>query len=261
MIADTKEASRAAHAFGGSGALPPLVDAPLTPPRAGGSFLLGLRMARHRLSRRRVALLGVLGLALSLASAVIERRVTRVGAVDRALLSTFRLVIPLVTFALVAEVSSRSRLSEAAWPAARFGAARRDVVAGLVAGAALVSSGSAALFAVGVVAASSSSASPPFVRDAFQSAWIAAVTALAYVGWFAFGSTFHRGGRGRLWPLLADFFIGGSMGLAGALLPRGNAVNLLGGAAPLGLSQPASMLMLLAMGALLSAIAAWRSEP
>jgi hypothetical protein len=37
-------------------------------------------------------------------------------------------------------------------------------------------------------------------------------------------------------------------------------MNLLGGAAPLGLSQPASMVILLALGAALGAIAAFRSD-
>jgi hypothetical protein len=69
-----------------SGSFPPLVDAPLTPPPRADSFLFGLRVAQRRLGRRRVLVLGLLGLALALASAVIERRVTRVGAVDRALL-------------------------------------------------------------------------------------------------------------------------------------------------------------------------------
>jgi hypothetical protein len=246
---------------GAPGSLPPLTSAPLTPPSVRDSFLFGLRIGGVRLRRRRVALLGFLGLALALASAVIERRVSSVGSVDRALVSTFRLVIPLVAFAIVAEVSGRARLSEAAWPAARFGAARRDVVLGLVAAAAAASAALAAVFAVAVVLFASSPASPPIVRDALLSAWIAAVTAFAYVGWFAAGSTFHRHGRGRFWPLLADFVLGGSVGFAGALLPRGNAVNLLGGSAPLGLSQPSSMVILLAGGAALCAFSAWRSDP
>lgn len=242
------------------GSLPPIAPDPLALPGFGASFLFGLRMTRSRLLRRRVALLGALGLALSIASAIIERRVSSAGAVDRALLSTFRLVIPLATFAVVTEASGRARLFEAAWPIARYGASQRHVVLGIVAAAAAVASILAALCAAAAVLVASSPASPPVAKDALLSAWIGVVTALAYAGWFAAGSTFHKHGRGRLWPLLADFIIGGSAGLAGAILPRGNAANLLGGAAPLGLSQPASMAILLAAALVLSLLAAQRSR-
>jgi len=246
---------------GALGSLPPIPDSPLAPPTLRASFLFGFRLAQHRLLGRRVALLGVLGLALSVSSAIIERRVGSAGAVDRALLSTFRLVIPLVTFAIGAEASARARLSEAAWPVARFGAPHRDVVLGIVAAAAAASALLAAISAAAVVLLAHSPAAPPLAHDALLSAWIAAVTALAYTGWFAVGATFHKHGRGRFWPLLADFVLGGSVGLAGAIFPRGNATNLLGGPAPLGLPQASSMAILIASGAALSLLAALRSKP
>jgi hypothetical protein len=261
MMADAPSPASPLPDPGGSRALPPLVLEPPRPASMGESFFCGLHMAQQRLRRRRVALVGLLGLALALASAVIERRVTSVGAVDRALLSTFRLVIPLVTLAIVTEVSSRARLSEAAWPAARFGASSRDVALGLIVGACAVSCGLAAVSAAAVVLVAASPSSPPVARDALLSAWIAAATAFAYVGWFAAGSTFQKNGRARLWPLIADFVLGGSLGFVGAILPRGNAVNLLGGPAPLGLSQAASMALLLIVGAALCLVAARRSEP
>lgn len=241
-------------------AFPPIAAAPYPSPPASESFLFGFGMARRRLLNRRVALLAFLGLALAIVAALVERHVTPVGAADRALLSTFRLVIPLVSFAIVTEASARSRLSEAAWPAARFGAGPREVALGVIAGALVASVCVSAVFAASTALFAGSSSSVPVARDAFTSAWIGAAAASAYVGWFALGSTFQRRGRARLWPLLADLVLGGSTGLAGALLPRGNAINLLGGPAPLGLSQAASTFALLASAVLLSVIAASRSD-
>ncbi len=83
-----------------------------------------------------------------------------------------------------------------------------------------------------------------FVRDLLVSGWIGALTGAAYAGWFSLGATFFRRGVGRFVPLAVDLLLGGSAGVIGALLPRGNAVNLLGGPSPLGLGQPASAALL-----------------
>ncbi|MEZ4308884.1 MAG: hypothetical protein R3F14_12675 [Polyangiaceae bacterium] len=96
-----------------------------------------------------------------------------------------------------------------------------------------------------------SPAAPPLARDLLLSSWIGVLAGLAYAAWLSFGSTYLRG-RGR-WLLLAiDFFIGGSTGLAGALLPRAHTGSLLAlSPAPLALPAPASIAALLAMTALL----------
>ncbi|MCK6589956.1 MAG: hypothetical protein L6Q76_20480, partial [Polyangiaceae bacterium] len=186
-------------------ALPPIISAPPAPAGLWASILFGVGMAKHRLLRRRAALLALLALALSASGAVIERRFGSAGAVDRALESTFRLVLPLLTFAIVAEASERSRLREAAWPAARYGALHRDVVLGIVAAAALASAASGAILAALSVLLAHTSSAPPLVADALLSAWIGGITAFAYTGYYAFGATFLRQGRGRFIPLLADF--------------------------------------------------------
>lgn len=243
------------------GSLPslgPIAREPPLPAGSWGSFLIGFRIGRQRLRRRRVVLLALLGLALAIAGAIIERRVTSAGAVDRSLVATFRLVIPLVTFAVVTEASARSRLREATWSGARFGAGHRDAALGLVAAAVLTSTVLSAVFAIAAVVCAHAPGSPPLVADGLLSAWIAVVVAFAYAGWFAFGSTFLKLGRGRYWPLALDFIIGGSTGLAGAILPRGNAMNLLGGAQPLDLTQPASMGILIASGVALCVASAMR---
>jgi hypothetical protein len=217
-------------------------------------------MASQRLRRRGLALIGLLALALVFTSATIELRAGSAGAVDRVLEATFRLVIPLFTLAIVAAVSSRGNLSDAAWSAARFGARHSAVALGLLAAAVLASAGSAALLAAFSVAAAHTKSAPPLAADAALSAYIGAITAAAYAGWLGLGSTFFRFGQGRLIFIILDFLIGGSAGLMGAIFPRGNATNLLGGAAPLGLSQPSSTAILILSAAALCLAAAARCK-
>lgn len=205
---------------------------------------LGMEMALARLRARRPLLSLALGVSLAAASAIIERSFGSAGAVDRALFATFRLVVPLTVFALAADAADRTALREAAWPAARFGAPSSHVALGIALTAALASAFTGALLAAAVVAITRGPLAAPDVRDVLVSGWIGALTGAAYAGWFSFGATFLRRGLGRFAPLGADFLIGGSTGVAGVLLPRGHAVNLLGGAAPLGLEQPASAALL-----------------
>lgn len=216
---------------------------------------LGLDLALRRLASRRPLLSFALGLALALAAAFIEVSAGAAGAVDRALLATFRLIVPLVAFALAADAAERVDLRGAAWPVARFGASSRGVAFGIALATAGAAAGAAAVLAAVTAVAAHAAGAPPLARDAFVSGWIGALTGAAYAGWFSLGGTFLRRGRGRLAPLAADLLLGGSTGVAGALLPRGNAVNLLGGQAPLGLTQSASA-SLLAASALLLALAA-----
>lgn len=237
---------------------PPLVREPPPPPGMRASFGFGFSLAAAQLKRRRTALTLLLAFALALASAWIEKRFAAMGAVDRALESAFRILIPLLTFAVFSETTGRSNLRDAAWPVARFGAERRGAVCGMLAGAALVAVlSSAALAAVSVIAAHTPSA-PPLLSDAALSARIAAAAAFSYTGYYALGATFFRFGRGRFIPLIVDFLMGGSAGLAGVIMPRGNAINLLGGAPPMGLSQSASFVILFVSGGLAAALALLR---
>jgi len=221
-------------------------------------FSLGATMGARRLAGRGVVLTAILAFALALAGGLIERRITTAGAVDRSLAATFRLVVPLFCFALAARVADRASLRDAAWPVARYGAARRDVALGIGAALVLASALSGALLALVAVACAQSPASPPFARDAFTSGWIGALVGAAYAGWFAFGSTFLGRGRGRVVPLVLDFLFGSGTGLFAALLPRAHGRGLLGGDGPLGLSQPESSVALLLIAVLLTLAAALR---
>jgi hypothetical protein len=241
-----------------SAAAQPLLPAEGGAERGGPALTgvrLGMEMTLSRLRARRPLLAFGLGVALAVAAAVIEVAFGSSGAVDRALLATFRLATPLTIFSLAADAADRTALRDAAWPAARFGAASHHVALGIALATALASAFVGALLAVVVVVFAHGPGAAPFVRDVLISGWIGALTGAAYAGWFSLGATFFRRGRGRFVPLAADLLLGGSAGVIGALLPRGNAANLLGGPSPLGLGQPASA-GLLAASALLLALAA-----
>jgi hypothetical protein len=239
----------------GPRSLGPLQLAPPPPARLAAAVRLGAEAARARIVRRPTALAALLGLALIGVSTVIERRLGSAGAVDRVLGGTFRLIIPLVTFGVTAAATGHDRLREAVWPLARYGAARRQIALGTILGAIAASAVLAALFAVVSVVLAHSPGEPPLLRDAFQSAWIGALTAAAYAAWFSFGAVFWKRGRGRWIPLVLDLLVGASTGLLGAVFPRGNAQNLLGVASALHLSQPASSAILVLTTAVLTLIA------
>jgi hypothetical protein len=224
--------------------LGPVEVTPPPPARAFAAILLGASAARARVVRRPTALAALLGLALLGVATVIERRAGSAGAVDRVLGGTFRVIIPLVTFGVAAAATGHDRLRDAVWPLARYGASRRDLALGTILFAIVASATLAALFAILSVVLAHGPGEPPLLRDALQSAWIGALTASAYAAWFSFGAVFWKRGRGRWIPLLLDLLVGASTGLLGAVFPRGNAQSLLGGAAPLHLSQASSSAVL-----------------
>ena len=221
--------------------------------------LLGARIGFERLRDRRTAGAFLLAFALAIAGAWIEVGAGSLGAVDRALAATFRLLVPLLTLAIVSRAATREGVAAGAFPLARFGLPRFAVALGLAGSAALVAALAAVALAAVTVVLAHSPASPPLVPDLLLSAWIAAVTALAYAAWISFGSTFFRG-RGRWLPVAADLLVGSSTGLAGALLPRAHASSLLGlSHGPLSLPPPASFVALFVMTLALLAATALRS--
>jgi hypothetical protein len=223
-------------------------------------FVLGLGAgfveARRRILTRSVALTSALALALVTVGALIERSVEATGAADRALVGCMGLVVPLATFAIVAIGTGRRRFDEATWPLARFGLSGRAVAAGMHVAVALAASVLAALCAALTVLVASGLA----LGDAGISAWIGALGALAYAGWFSLGATFLRRGNGRFAPLALDFIVGGSQTFAGALFPRGYLTHLIGGPPPIELAPSSSSLCLLAMAIALALGAASRQK-
>ena len=221
--------------------------------------LLGARLGVERLRDRRTAFAVLLGVALAITGGVIERSATSLGAVDRALGGTFRLLVPLLALSFVSRAVSREGLGPGTFSIARFGVPRFAVALGITSAAALACAVLGAALAALTVIAAHTQAAPPLALDVLQSAWIGAVSSLAYAAWTAYGSTYFRG-RGRWMPIAADYLLGGSTGLAGALLPRSHASSLLGlGDAPLDLPRAASFGVLFAMAILLTLAASTRA--
>lgn len=222
------------------------------------AFRAGVAMAGARLRTRSALLAALLGVSLVVVSALVERSVTSVGAVDRALEATFGLVIPLCAFAVVSAVTARERLRDAVWPLARYGASARAVALGVACTAALAAASFGALAAVVAVLLAHGGDAPPVVADAVVTAWLGVLAGAAYAGWFSVGASFGRRGFVRWLPLVLDFTVGGSSGALGMILPRGPVHALLGGASPLGLPRSVSTAALIVQAFVLALAAAGR---
>lgn len=230
----------------------------------GVSVVTGVRLGFVTASRRCVSratwLLVALSVALVISGGIIERRMTTAAAVDRSLLSTFRLVIPLYCFALTSIACDRLGLREAAWSVARFGAARRDVALGIVLSLVAASTLGGVVLSMAAVVSAYAPSSRSLVTELFTSGWIGGLVAGAYAAWFAFGSTFFYRGRGRWLSLLFDFLLGSGTGAIAAAFPRSHARGLLGDIGPTHFSQPQSCVALIVMVIVLSLLAIGRAR-
>ena len=228
---------------------------------SAAGFLAGFGSGRRRAHSPRALFISGFALALAALVALAERRVESFGAASRSLLGiVFGLLVPVALVATSGQVSFPLRLATSASFFARFGASRRAVALGMVvASMATAAVLAAAMGAVTAVIAHDPSA-PPVASDALTTAWIGLLTGAAYAALFALGSTFGARGGGRYWALALDFLLG-SGGATAVVMPRGHAQNLLGGAPPLMLSQPASAAALLAIAAVMTLLALARLPP
>ena len=218
----------------------------------------GFSLGVSRLARRSTGLLVLLGAALAVTGALIERRVTPVESTDRALEATFAFLVPLVTFALVAQLTGRIHLADRAYRVARFGVARRDVALGLVgAGVAFSIAASAGMALFTVLVAGEGSVAQQ-ATEVFTTSGIAALSAAAYAAWFSFGATFWSRGSGRFVPLALDFALRGSAGALAFSLPRAHVDNLLGVVASIDVSPRVSSAALAVIAVALSLLASLR---
>jgi hypothetical protein len=175
---------------------------------------------------------------------LLEHHAARVGAADRALATSFRLLVPLSALALSTLVIGSKNLRELAWPVARFGHSRHGVALGqlglvttLVATTTLLSVAVAVLTAH--LGGGARAASAPLATDLFTSSWIALLVGAGYSAWFGLGATFGKNGGGRMAVLALDFVLGAT-GFFGAVMPRGIAYALIGHSASTDLGQRAT---------------------
>jgi hypothetical protein len=238
--------------------LPPITTKPPAPAPAMVGIRIGLAMARTRLLRRPPLLSLALAASLVAMLALIERAAGSAGATDRTLAGAFRWMIPFVAFGLSFEAADRRNLVDAAWPAARYGATKRDVALGLALGGIGASSIAAVLLSVLGAMLSHTDAGRSVFIEIEQCAWIGLLVGAAHAAYFSFFSTFGRRGGGRTIPLALHVLFGTSTGFLGALLPNGNAQNLLGFAAPMHLPQSSSTAILVATTVVLALASALR---
>jgi hypothetical protein len=204
------------------------------------------RPSLARLLRGPRAWLGVAAwcaLAVVFALAARERRAAH-GA-DHVLLQTYgALALPLLSFVIVGAIVASQSLRASAAAVVTFGAqparAAAASIAVAAAGCAVVGAATAAIVAV----VAHGIADPPRLHDAAVSAYVGALGGAAYAAWFSLGSTFGRKGGGRVVLLVLDWLVGANDGAAALFSPRGHVRNLLGGAAPMDLSQRASAVAL-----------------
>lgn len=149
-------------------------------------------------------------------------------------------------------------MDDSVWPVCAHGLARRHVVLGVTA----LAVGMCALLATVAVAvglALAYGSTPGLAADLPTSAWIGALGGASYAAWFLLGSSFLRLGRGRWFPLVADFTLGGTAGIFAVVWPRAHLENLVGGEAVLDISQATSSVVLAAITAVLVIVAAMRA--
>lgn len=224
---------------------------------AMSATLAGARVAARRMMRPPAYLVALVAVGVSATSGLVERGASSLEAPDRALSVVLRLVVPLCAFAFGSLVTGRERFAEATWPIARFGVPRAQVALGMM----LITALSAALLGATCSTAALAVAyggSAGLMPDAATSAWIAALAAAAYVGWFSFGGCFLRRGRGRWLVLVADFTFGGGTGVFAVLWPRGHVRSLAGGEAVVELAQASSSVLLGAVAVTMAILAAMR---
>jgi succinate dehydrogenase hydrophobic anchor subunit len=200
--------------------------------------------------------------ALAFAFAVAARERGSAHGADHVLIDTYgALALPLLSYVIVgAALASQSlRASTAALVA--FGAQPVHAAAAAVAVAAASCAVVGALVAAAVAALAHGSADPPRWLDAAASAYVGALGGAAYAGWFALGASFGRRGGGRVLLLVLDWVLGATGGAGALATPRGHVRNLLGGAAPMDLSQRASAAALLLLAITWAAVAIRRARP
>lgn len=218
------------------------------------------RLPLARLTRTPRAWLPIAGwLALAVVVAILARSSGSSRVADHVLLGAYgALALPLLVYAVVTATLGGEGLARAGAPLVAFGAKPAHAAVAAVAVAAAASAALGALLAIAVAAIAHGASDPPLARDLATSAWIGALGASSYAAAFAFGASFGARGFGRSAVLVVDWLLGSGNGAASLFTPRAHLRNLLGGSAPLDLSQRASIALLVLLALLYAALAVLR---
>lgn len=230
----------------------------VTRPSALDGFMRGAELARARLRLRAIGAVVLLSLAVAAVTALTARAQLPIEAPGRAIGVVLRYIVPLSAFALSSLVVGRERLDDSVWPVAAHGVPRRHAVLGALA-VAIACCAVTAVLSASLALVLAYGATPGLAGDLTTSTWIAALGASAYAAWFVLGAGFFRLGRGRWVPLVLDFTFGATGGVLAVVWPRPHLVNLVGGDALLGMSQPTSSVLLAATAVVVVCLAAMRA--
>ncbi len=153
--------------------------------------------------------------------------------------------LPLLVFGFTRAALGRESLRQACAPLVALGATLRRAAWSHLFVTLLVSAFATALLGAAVVAAAYPRYLPFPFSDAATTAYVGALGAMAYGGYFTLGAT--KGGRG--WGLfvllILDWLVGRGDGFLALWFPRSHVRSLLGGASVMGWSQSASTLALM----------------
>jgi hypothetical protein len=199
--------------------------------------------------------------ALAFVTAVAFRHVASAHGAGDALLGAYGgLALPLSAYAIVASTLGGEGVARAVRPLASFGASPFSAALAAIAVAVIASAVVGGALGAAVASIAHGAGDPPLARDVATSAWIGALGGAAYAALFAFGSSFGRRGGGRALALVVDFVLGGGSGAASLLTPRAHVRSLLGGSAPLDLSQRGSVAALVVLVAAFAGLAVLRAR-
>jgi hypothetical protein len=199
--------------------------------------------------------------SLGVAVALAARSQGSAHGADHVLVDAYgALLLPVLAYALVGAVVGARSMSASTAPLVAFGASPARAAGVAIAVAALACALVAGALAALIALIAHGVADPPRARDAVTSAYAGALGGAAYASWFALGAGLGRRGGGRAVLLVVDWLFGAGGGAAGLGTPRAHLRNLLGGAAPMGLSEHASAIAMASMVVVYGVVATRRAR-
>jgi hypothetical protein len=198
------------------------------------------RVPLLRIRRTRRALLPLVGWTLL---ALVAAKTTTLGA-DHVLRGTFGFVVlPLLTYGIVAAALGGVGLRAAVRPLVSLGADPARASAGAVLVACAFSAVTCALVGAVTCVFAHRTGDAPLNADLTSTAGIAALSGAAYAAYFCFGSAIGKGAM-RGFFLALDWLAGSGAGFASIFVPRGHVTSLLGGTHALEMSARTSSIFL-----------------
>lgn len=220
------------------------------------AVVLGAQRALQRVLRPRLLAALGFGLLACVLSAALERKLSPVGAVDRALLrGSFGILLPLVGYVAFSRILRDGGMDALLRPISRHGASGRALWIGVAAVLLAMMTIVGTMFAGATVLCARTLDDPALLADLPRSSSVGALAGIAYGAWLILGSSLGRAGGGRKWLLLLDLALGVSASALAPFCLRPHVASLLGGE-PLLEQSPMEATVLLVASTLFALLAA-----